>query len=117
MSLLAPQSLQKNARQRPNAAELLAHPLIEGVKAGAECLVAEVARTRDWLAQQRTGAAAAEAAAGQTLVCACEQACATSAQRWRSDCGAMFATPPFIGTAGAAGASARGCTDRGGERE
>ena len=59
--------LQKNARLRPNALELLRHKFLTAVPAHPDCLLAEVAGTRRWLAEQRAAAAAAteEAAAAE----------------------------------------------------
>ena len=74
-------SLLKNAEQRPSAVELLKHAFItssakarrflfsallarcslrsaSAVQTGPECIVAEVARTREWLASQRAAAPA-----------------------------------------------------------
>jgi hypothetical protein len=55
--------LQKNARQRPSAAQLLNHSFVKQASAETTCLADEVERTAEWLAAQRSAAADAE---GQT---------------------------------------------------
>lgn len=47
------QCLQKNAHLRPSAAELLSHKLVVSAPTERDCIVAEVAVTRAWLAEQR----------------------------------------------------------------
>ena len=55
--------LQKNARQRPSAAQLLNHSFVKQASAETTCLADEVERTAEWLTAQRSAAADAE---GQT---------------------------------------------------
>ena len=56
--------LQKNARQRPSAAQLLNHSFVKQATAATTCLADEVERTAEWLAAQRSAAADAEGHTG-----------------------------------------------------